>query len=69
MATVLQKDITGRLLDWGSGDKEAFDKLNPLVYKELRRMTHFYMQRERAGNTLQTSPLINEAYIIRIARV
>jgi RNA polymerase sigma factor (TIGR02999 family) len=63
MATVSQKDITGLLLDWGSGDKEAFDKLIPLVYKELRRMAHFYMQRERAGNTLQTSALINEAYI------
>jgi hypothetical protein len=63
MATVSQKDISGVLLDWRSGDWEAFDKLIPLVYKELRRMAHFHVQRERAGNTLQTSALINEAYI------
>jgi len=63
MAKVSQKDITGLLLDWGNGDKAALDKLGPLVYKELRRTAHFYMQRERAGNTLQTSALINEAYL------
>lgn len=63
MATLSQKDITGLLLDWGSGDKAALDKLIPLVYQELRRIARKYMQRERAGNTLQTSALINEAYI------
>jgi len=63
MATLTQKDITGLLLEWGSGDKAALDKLIPLVHKELRRMAHLYMRRERAGNTLQTSALINEAYI------
>jgi RNA polymerase sigma factor (TIGR02999 family) len=63
MATLSQKDITGLLLEWGSGDKTALDKLIPLVHKELRRMAHQYMRRERAGNTLQTSALINEAYI------
>ena len=63
MATLSQKDITGLLLDWGSGDRSAFDKLIPLVYKELRRMAHQHMRRERPGNTLQTSALINEAYI------
>lgn len=63
MKTQSQGDITGLLLDWGSGDKAALEKLIPLVYKELRRMAHQYMRRERAGNTLQTSALINEAYI------
>jgi len=63
MVTLSQKDITGLLQDWGRGDKAAFDSLVPLVYKELRRMAHQYMRRERAGNTLQTSALINEAYI------
>jgi RNA polymerase sigma factor (TIGR02999 family) len=63
MARLSQNDITGLLLDWGGGDKAALDKLVPLVYKELRRMAHQYMRRERAGNTLQTSALINEAYI------
>jgi len=63
MVTLTQKDITGLLLEWGSGDKAALDKLIPIVHKELRRMAHRYMRRERAGNTLQTSALINEAYI------
>lgn len=63
MSRFSQNDITGLLLDWGSGDKAALDKLIPLVYKELRQLAHQYMRRERAGNTLQTSALINEAYI------
>lgn len=63
MDTLSQKDITGLLLDWGKGDRSALDELFPLVYKELRRMAHKKMRRERAGNTLQTSALINEAYI------
>ena len=63
MATLSQKDITVLLQEWGSGDRAALDKLIPLVYKELRRMARQYMRRERAGNTLQTSALINEAYI------
>lgn len=63
MDTLSQKDITGLLLDWGKGDRSALDELIPLVYKELRRMAHKKMRRERAGNTLQTSALINEAYI------
>ena len=63
MATLSQIDITGLLRDWGRGDKSALDKLIPLVYKEFHRMAHQYMRRERAGNTIQTSALINEAYI------
>jgi RNA polymerase sigma factor (TIGR02999 family) len=63
MSTLSQKEITGLLLDWGSGDKAALDKLIPLVYKELRRMAHQYMRHERKGDTFQTSALINEAYI------
>ena len=63
MATLSDKDITGLLLYRGSGDKAALDELIPLVYEELRRMAHRYMRRERPGNTLQTSALINGAYI------
>src|SRR5262245_19027025 len=63
MTTLSQKNITGLLLEWGSGDRDALDRLIPIVHKELRRMAHQYMRRERAGNTLQTSALINEAYI------
>ena len=63
MDTLSQKEITGLLLDWGKGDRSALDELVPLVYKELRRMAHKYMRREREGNTLQSSALVNEAYI------
>ncbi|MBS1787629.1 MAG: sigma-70 family RNA polymerase sigma factor [Acidobacteria bacterium] len=63
MATLPDKEITGLLLDWGNGDEAAFDQLIPLVYQELRRMAHQYMRRERPGATLQTTALINEAYL------
>src|SRR5215510_8788267 len=63
MATLPDKEITGLLHNWGNGDGSALDQLIPLVYEELRRMAHQYMRRERPGNTLQTSALINEAYI------
>jgi len=51
------------LLDWGNGDKAALDKLVPVVYQELRRLAAYYMRRERPGHTLQTSALVNEAYM------
>lgn len=56
------KEVTQLLIDWSGGDKTAFDKLVPLVYEELRRLAHRYMSRERAGHTLQTTALVNEAY-------
>src|SRR5262249_25304101 len=49
--------------DWRSGDKAAFDRLIPLVYKELRRLASHYMRRQRPGHTLQTTALIDEAYL------
>jgi RNA polymerase sigma-70 factor, ECF subfamily len=55
--------ITGLLIDWSKGDRIAFDKVLPLVEKELRRLAHGYMRRERAEHTLQTTALINEAYL------
>lgn len=51
------------LLDWGSGNKAALDQVIPLVYQELRRLAHRQMRRERADDTLQTTALINEAYL------
>jgi RNA polymerase sigma factor (TIGR02999 family) len=57
------EDITGLLLDWGNGDKAALDRVVPLVYQELRRLAHRQMRRERASHTLQTTALINEAYL------
>ena len=57
------EDITGLLLAWGSGDREALDKLMPVVYQELRRLAHSQMRRERPGDTFQTTALVNEAYL------
>jgi RNA polymerase sigma-70 factor, ECF subfamily len=55
--------VTGLLLQWRDGDRDAFDKLFPLVYQELYRLAKAYMRRQRAGHTLQTSALINETYL------
>jgi RNA polymerase sigma factor (TIGR02999 family) len=63
MATHLSKDITRLLVDWGGGDQAALDELIPLVYDELRRLAARHMRRESQGHTLQTSALINEAYL------
>jgi len=56
-------DITGLLMAWGGGDKAALDRLMPLVYQELRRLARRQMRREREGDTLQTTALVNEAYL------
>lgn len=55
--------ITALLVRWREGDRAAFDEMMPLVYKELRRLAHNYMRRQRQDHTLQTSALINEAYL------
>ena len=55
--------VTDLLDAWSHGDKEALDKLMPLVYDELRRLARQHMRRERAGHTLQTTALVNEAYM------
>ena len=58
-----QPPITQLLLDWRAGNQSAFDQLVPLVYSELRRMASSYMRGERPGHPLQTSALVNEAYL------
>jgi len=63
MMTVNADDLTGLLIEWGQGDKAALDRLTPLVYDEIRRIAHRYVQREREGQTLQTTALVNEAYL------
>jgi len=63
MGAPSQKQITQMLVDWGNGDQTALEKLSPLVYNELHRLARCYMGRERPGHTLQTSALVNEAYI------
>ena len=55
--------VTQLLHDWSDGDREALDKLIPIVYEELRRQAVRYLQRERPGHTLQTTALIHEAYL------
>jgi RNA polymerase sigma-70 factor (ECF subfamily) len=57
------QQVTQLLLAWGNGDQAARDELMPLVYEELRRLAHQCMRRERQGHTLQTSALVNEAYL------
>jgi len=59
----LQHQLTLLLRDWRGGNRAALDKLLPLVYNELHRIAHRYMQRERPGRTLQTTALVNEAYL------
>ncbi len=55
--------VTQLLVDWSNGDQAALDKLLPLVNTELRQLARRYMRRENPGHTLQTSALVNEAYI------
>jgi RNA polymerase sigma factor (TIGR02999 family) len=57
------KEVTQLLLAWNGGDKDALDRLMPLVYDELRRLARRYMMRESPGHTLQTTALVNEAYM------
>ena len=57
------KEISRLLHAWSDGDQTALDGLTPIVYDELRRLAHYYMGRERPGNTLQTTALVNEAYM------
>jgi RNA polymerase sigma factor (TIGR02999 family) len=57
------KEVTQLLLDWSNGNQAALDRLTPLVYEELHRLAHQHMKRERGDHTLQTSALVNEAYL------
>lgn len=57
------KEVTQLLLAWSEGDKEALDRLMSVVYAELQRLARHYLRRERPGHTLQTTALVNEAYM------
>ena len=57
------KQITEMLQDWSGGNREALEMLLPLVYDELHKQAARFLRRERAGHTLQTTALINEAYL------
>ena len=58
-----QQEVTQLLGEWSGGDDGALEKLVPLVQPELHRLAHHYMNRERAGHTLQTTAILNEAYL------
>ena len=63
MAAPTSHGVTQLLLDWSRGDQAALNKLLPLVHEELRRLAHHYMRAESPNHTLQTSALVNEAYL------
>jgi RNA polymerase sigma-70 factor, ECF subfamily len=56
-------DVSSLLRAWSNGDRSALEKLTPIVYDELRRLARHYMSAERAGHSLQTTALVNEAYV------
>jgi len=56
-------EVTGLLLAWGAGDPNALDRLMPVVHQELRRIARRHMAGERSSHTLQTTALVNEAYL------
>jgi RNA polymerase sigma factor (TIGR02999 family) len=57
------QDVTKLLNAWSQGDREALDRLMPLVYDELRKLAQHYLQSERPGSTLQSTALVHEAYL------
>src|SRR5262245_52161572 len=56
-------DVSALLRAWTDGDQGALAELTPIVYDELHRLAHHYLKRERAGHSLQTTALVNEAYV------
>jgi RNA polymerase sigma factor (TIGR02999 family) len=60
--------VTELLVRWRGGDREALDSLMPLVYEELRRIARHYLRNERPGHTLQSTALVNEAYVRLVAQ-
>ena len=60
---VLSQPASELLVRWRAGDIEALESLVPLLYKELREIAHYHLQRERPGHTLQSADLVHEAYL------
>jgi RNA polymerase sigma factor (TIGR02999 family) len=63
MSTSSSHEVTQLLVAWSSGDQAALEQLTPLVYQELHRLAKGYLHRERPGHVLQTTALVNEAYM------
>src|SRR6266576_2313883 len=61
--SVSPQRVTQLLADWSHGDDAALGELTPLVYEELRRLAHHFMEGQRPEHTLQTTALVNEAYL------
>jgi RNA polymerase sigma factor (TIGR02999 family) len=59
----VHKDVSALLRAWTDGDRDALAQLTPIVYDELHRLAHRYLKGERAGHSLQTTALVNEAYM------
>lgn len=57
------EDVTSLLMAWSEGDRDALDKLTHILYRELHQLAHRFMRRERSGHSLQTTGLVNEAYL------
>ena len=57
------QEVTGLLQKWSAGDADALEKLTPIIYAELHRIAKRYINRERKDHTLQTTALVNEAYL------
>jgi len=63
MVVSSHRQVTQLLMAWSQGENSALERLTPLVYEELRRLAHRYVGTERAAHTLQTTALVNEAYL------
>jgi RNA polymerase sigma factor (TIGR02999 family) len=63
VSTTKSAEVTTLLKTWSQGDRSALDRLTALIYDELRCLAHRYMRRERGGHTLQTTGLVNEAFM------
>src|SRR6266700_8301390 len=63
MPSASPQRVTQLLADWSHGEDAALSELTPLVYEELRRLAHHYMGGQRPDHTLQTTALVNEAYL------
>ncbi len=63
MSKSSSQELTHLLLAWRQGEREALNKLIPVIYEELRRIAHSYIRGERKDHTLQTTALVNEAYL------
>jgi len=59
----IQGEVTQLLKRWSGGDQKAFDELAPVIYRQLRKLAHYHLQRERDGHTLQSTALVHEVYL------